>query len=286
MELHQREKMIIDGHAHLYPNESAQYVIDRFTGLHKMEPRGGIGKGTVIDLQDKMMETRTDYTVVANFAPAKGLYKTNEWTLNTCRDSNNLIPLISVHPDMPMDVFEGYFRDGARGVKMHNGIQGFEPTDPGLNAMYNYCSDHNIPITFHCGETSRVHMNEYTDIDHIIEAVSANPDITFVLTHIATGEPEVVEEIAETYQNVLFDTSIVLTGEHCIHRIHNNCWEDDAFAYEFIRRIGCDRFAFGSDYPFGNPVSDIRRIEKMGFNSDELDLILGENTRRLYLSKI
>ena len=274
--------MIIDGHAHLYPNESAQYVIDRFTDLHKMEPRSGIGKGTVIDLEDKMKKANTDYTVVANFAPLKGLYKTNEWTLNTCRYNKGLIPLVSVHPDMPLDVIEGYFRDGACGIKMHNGIQGFEPTEPGLKAMYKYCSDNNIPITFHCGETSRVHLNEFTDIDYIVDAVKANPGITFVLTHIAAGEPEVIEEIADKYQNVIFDTSIVLTGEHCIHRIHNNCWEDDNFACSFIRRIGCNRFAFGSDYPFGNPVSDIRRIKEMGFNREEIDLILGENTRQLY----
>ncbi len=72
--------MIIDGHAHLYPDESAQHIIDRFTDLHKMEPRNGIGKGTVIELEDKMKNANTDYTVVANFAPLKGLYKTNEWT--------------------------------------------------------------------------------------------------------------------------------------------------------------------------------------------------------------
>lgn len=46
--------------------------------------------------------------------------------------------------------------------------------------------------------------------------------------------------------------------------------------------IGYNRFAFGSDYPVGNPVKDIERILKMGITDDEKELLLGANTRALY----
>ena len=49
--------------------------------------------------------------------------------------------------------------------KMHTGIQDFGPEDPGLQKFYDFCGLHHLPITFHCGETSRVHLNGYTDKD-------------------------------------------------------------------------------------------------------------------------
>lgn len=55
--------MIIDGHAHLYADESAQKIIDKFTEFHKMNPKSGIGKGTFSDLQQKMEQSSTNYTV-------------------------------------------------------------------------------------------------------------------------------------------------------------------------------------------------------------------------------
>lgn len=273
---------IIDGHAHLYPDEAAQKVIDRFTDYHRMEPLSGLGKGTISDLQTKMTESGTSYTVIANFAPLKSLSRTNEWTLAICKEHTNLIPLVSIYPDMPLEEVSEYFEKGAMGIKMHNGIQEFEPDSKGLEKIYRYCNENRIPITFHCGETSRVHMNEYTDMSHIIPVVKAFPQIPFVLTHLAASEPSVIEKIAESCPNALFDTSIAFSGEHCIHRIHHELWEDDEKAAAFFRRVGCDRFAFGSDYPFGNPVSDIKRIKQLPLTVQEKAMILGDNTALLY----
>lgn len=273
---------IIDGHTHLYADEIAKKVIDRFTDYHRMEPLSGLGKGTVSDLQHKMSEGMISYSVVANFAPLKSLSKTNDWTLRICREHKNLIPLVSIHPDMSVEEVAEYFEKGAKGIKMHNGIQEFEPDSDGLEKIYSYCSKNHIPITFHCGETSRVHMNEYTDMSHIIPVVNAYPDIPFVLTHLAASEPETIEEIASSCPNALFDTSIAFSGEHCIHRIHNDLWENDDKAAGFFRKIGCERFSFGSDYPFGNPVSDIRRIMDLPLSEHEIEMILGENTAALY----
>lgn len=183
---------------------------------------------------------------------------------------------------MPIAKVKKYFQNGAKGIKMHNGIQGFSADDDGLKEIYNYCSENHIPVTFHCGETSRVHMNELTDIENLIPVVRKYPDIPFVLTHLAAGEPDMVERIAELCPNVLFDISIAFSGEHCIHRIHNDIWEDNTKASEMFKKIGCDRFAFGSDYPFGNPVSDILRIKNLNLSDYEKEMILGKNTESLY----
>ena len=277
--------MIIDGHAHTYPDQAALRIIQSFTEFHHMEPTAAVGKGTVSDLLSRMQDNNIDYTVIANFAPRKSIEKTNEWTLAICREHSALIPLVSVHPGMPADQVRLYFEAGAKGIKMHTGIQDFEPSDSGLEHIYSLCENMNIPITFHCGETSRVHMNDYSEMSHILPVVEAHPGIPFILTHLAAGNPEAVLEIARRYPNALFDTSITFTGEHCIYRIHDNTWEDDDQAAALFREIGCDRITFGTDYPFGNAGSDIRRLKRLNLSEREKQMILGENSAGIYKIK-
>lgn len=280
-----QKEIIIDGHAHIYSETIAHKVIDSFTDLHNMHPTNSVGKGTVSDILQCMNTNNITYTIMANFAPAKSINTSNEWTLLTGEQNPGLIPLISVYPDMPLDIVQQYFSKGAKGIKMHTGIQGFEPTDKGLSSIYDYCEKNRIPITFHCWETSRVHLNEYAEMSHILPVLKAYPRIPFVLTHLAGGKPEEVLEIAEQYPNAYFDTSITMTGEHCIDRIHDDFWENDDNTVKAFRTIGCTRITFGSDYPFGNPRSDIQRIRSLSLTDSEKQQILGLNTYKLYFKE-
>ena len=274
--------MVIDGHAHVYAEKNADRIVSAFTELHHMEPTSSVGAGTVPDLIARMSETDTDYTVLANFAPVKSVEKVNEWTLSVAAEFPSLIPLISVYPGMSLEAIKEYIALGARGIKMHNGIQDYDPSDPELMDIYAFCEANRLPVTFHCGETSRVHLNEYCDTAHILSAVRRFPGIPFILTHLAAGDPETVFRIAEECPNAVFDTSITMTGEECIYRIHDPFWKSDSNVVSAFRQIGCDRIAYGSDYPYGNPASDIRRIRQLDLTTEEKNLILGENTYRLY----
>ncbi len=274
--------VIIDGHAHVYADKNALRIVSAFTELHHMEPTESVGTGTVSDLLGRMAESHTDYTVLANFAPVRSVEKINEWTLALSEAHPELIPLISVYPGMPISRVREFFDNGAKGIKMHNGVQAFDPADPGLDEIYRFCEDGRIPITFHCGETSRVHLNEYADMSRILPVVKRYPGIPFVLTHLAAGDPDTVMQAAEECPNAIFDTSITMTGEKCIFRIHDPFWESDENVVQAFRQIGCNRVAFGSDYPFGHSFSDIQRIMGLNLSADEKDMILGGNSYRLY----
>lgn len=277
--------MIIDGHAHCYPDSTAQKIVGRFTEFHRMEPTRSLGTGTVGNLLGRMETAGIDFTVMANFAPEKSLRKTNEWSLEMARIHPRLIPLVAVHPCMSVEEVASYFTRGARGIKMHTGIQGFDPMDDGLQRIYAFAEAKRLPVTFHCGETSRIRLNSFADIDRIVPAVLKWPGIPFVLTHLAAGDPEVALQVATSCPNALFDTSIAFSGEHCIHRIHHDVWENDGSAMELFRKIGCDRIAFGSDYPFGNQASDIGRIRRLNLAEEEKATILGTNTWNIYNCK-
>jgi len=275
---------IVDGHAHVYKDHIADKLIRSFTDAYQMKPVS-IGKGTVADILGNMNKYHIDYTVLANFAPLKSIHDINEWTLSIGAKYREFIPLISVHPEMSADLvglLKQYIKKGAKGVKMHTGIQLFEPNDSKLEPLYEFCGRKKIPITFHCGETSEVHMNDLADISHIYPVLESYLDVPFILTHMAEGTLVDVYRIAEGYPNVYFDTSITVTGEHCIKRIHDDYWQDDDNVAKTFRDIGCDRIVFGSDYPFGNPGSDIQRIMSLDLSMDEKRMILGGNMLNVY----
>ncbi len=65
-----------------------------------------------------------------------------------------------------------------------------------------------------------------------------------------------------------------------------NVYADTALAGEgdistFVEKYGADRLLYGSDYPFGTPAHQLKRLYTLGLNSDELDKICSENILRL-----
>jgi predicted TIM-barrel fold metal-dependent hydrolase len=268
----------------VYKDHVAEKLIDSFTDFYRMEPVA-LGKGTVSDVLLNMEKYEIIYTVIANFAPLKSILDVNEWTLSVADSNPQLLPLVSIHPEMTHDftgILEQYLKKGAKGIKMHTGIQLFEPNDSRLKPVYHFCGKYHIPVTFHCGETSNVHVNDFADMGHIYPVLNDYPDVPVILTHMAAGNPDEVYHIAAHYQNVCFDTSITITGQHCIKRIHDNYWENDKNVVTTFREIGCHRIIFGSDYPFGNPGSDIKRFMQMDLTDEEKSKILGGNVLTLY----
>ena len=106
--------MIIDGHAHTYPDHYAHKIVHSFLDLHHMETTVSVGAGTVSDLREKMRKHGISHTVLANFAPLKSLRSTNAWTLSMAQEFPDLIPLISVYPGMPADEVRAYTGNGQR----------------------------------------------------------------------------------------------------------------------------------------------------------------------------
>jgi len=99
---------------------------------------------------------------------------------------------------------------------------------------------------------------------------------------MAEGNATDVFRRATQYPQVLFDTSITISGKLCFKRLHDPCWQDNAFVVDVIRRIGAERMLFGSDYPFGSPIHDVTRFLWMPLTDDEKGLIVGGNASKLF----
>jgi len=66
----------------------------------------------------------------------------------------------------------------------------------------------------------------------------------------------------------------------------DNVWGDTALAStadirEYLRRYGHHRLLFGSDFPFGSPASELRKVRGLGLDPEVASAVLGGNFTRL-----
>jgi predicted TIM-barrel fold metal-dependent hydrolase len=193
--------------------------------------------------------------------------------------------MVSLHPEMGYGLVEHlkeYISLGAKGLKFHSSVQELEADNVALAEVYEYCEEISFPILFHCGLVSEETTNNYSDIEMLLPIIERYRNIPIILGHMAEGKIEDVLWLAQAHSNVFFDTSITISGLHCIKRVHDDCWQDDDVVIEVIKKIGADRILFGSDYPFGSPIHDINRLIQMDISDLDKKLILGGNAIRLF----
>lgn len=277
--------IIVDGHVHTFSSDEVSYkILQSFNKLYEIT-FDNPGTGTVEDVLGNMSKNGIDYTVMANFAPAKILHANNLWGIEASVKNSNLIPLVSFHPDMEGDLrayLIDYAKAGAKGIKIHPMAQGFEPNHQRMQIVYEYCSEMKLPVVFHCGRVSNTRLNEYADLKMILPVIEKYTRMPVVLTHMVDGNIDDVLQIADSFKNVYFDTSIVITGFPPIMEVNEPSWLNDEVIVDLVNRIDAGRVIFGSDYPWGSPKHDLDRILRLNLTILQKKMILGENALKLY----
>lgn len=279
---------VIDGHVHTFMSDEISFKIrTSFNRAYSIEFENP-GTGTIDDVLNNMKDLGIDCTIMANFAPAKILDQNNRWALDASKKHPALIPLVSFHPDMEGDfgcLLTEYIDEGAKGVKLHPMAQGFDPKSVKLKDMYGICNEIAFPIVFHCGRVANARLNEYSDVDTIEPLINMYKNIPFILTHMADGSVEDVLRLSQQYENVFFDTSIVITGYPPILETNEPSWVEDEIVENVVEKVGAERLVFGSDYPWGSPGHDLKRFLNMQISDEQKRLILGQNAMRLFINK-
>ncbi|MHB8066228.1 MAG: amidohydrolase family protein, partial [Ruminiclostridium sp.] len=151
-----------------------------------------------------------------------------------------------------------------------------------LEELYSKCSEYGFTILIHCGRVSNARLNEYSDYECILPIIEKYPKLPIVLAHMADGNVERVLEASKKYSNVYFDTSIVITGYPEIMNINEPSWLDDDKVVAVINEIGAEKVIFGSDFPWGSPIPDLKRIMNLKLTDQQKRLIFSENTKRIF----
>lgn len=111
-------------------------------------------------------------------------------------------------PEAPAYV-EQLVREGVEVFKIHVQVGEFHLDDPALDAVWGILEDAGTPIVVHAG--SGPVGNEFTGPDPLRRVLERFPRLTVVVAHM--GAPEYAEflALAERYERVCLDTTMVFT---------------------------------------------------------------------------
>lgn len=149
----------------------------------------------------------------------------------------------TINPKDPdkLKKLKDYRKVGAKGLKLYGGHEAFHdlPLDtPEMEAVYEYCEDHQMPVMFH------VNPADYQDeFEHVLQR---HPDLKVICPHfcLSTIEHERFEYLMDRYSNLYTDLSFGFINylENAMKRFSRM----PGFYRELITKYQ-DRILFGTD---------------------------------------
>ena len=142
-------------------------------------------------------------------------------------------------PEAPQYV-RAALEDGARVVKVHVQVGGFDPRDPVLDDVWGLLAEAAVPVVTHCGDGPR--SGTYTGLGVFAEVLRRHPRLVAVLAHAGLPDYDAALGLVSAYENVHLDTTMVGTAF------------TNAFAPlppDWPARLAgvADRVVLGSDFP-------------------------------------
>ena len=254
--------MVVDFHAHIYPDEIAPKAIsstEEFYKIHMHE------KGTVSNLLENSRAKggAIDSFVVFSAAAVPAQVRSiNTFIAAISREHQEFTGFGTLHPDMPKpgDEIEHIIGTGLRGVKFHPDMQQFNIDDERMTDIYGLLSKR-LPVIFHTGD----YRYTFSHPGRLAKVLDRFPGLVAVAAHFGGWS--------------LFDLALeYLRDRFCYFDISSSLpYLGNRRAEELIRIYGAERFLFGSDYPMWNPLSCLDDFLRLNLTSREQELILYKN---------
>lgn len=165
----------------------------------------------------------------------------NSWVAEFAAAVPEAVPTATFYPEPGV---VGYLQralsGGARCVKMHVQVGGFDPRDPLLDSAWGLLAEAAVPVVVHCGNGPVA--GPYTGLDVFGEVLAAHPQLVAVLAHAGLPDYGDALELVRRYPGVHLDTTMVGVPF------------TDAFAplpADWVPRLVdvADRIALGTDFP-------------------------------------
>ncbi len=236
----------------------------RQLALDKESGAGRSGPAVEAEISERMRERLSRY---------------NQWLCEQCRSDGSLWAFVHADPSAGMDFLleevETRVREGARGLKLHPALGQYLPDDPSIWPLYDWAQTRGLPLIFHGGRSLESPDVQHAHPERFRGALQAFPGLRVVVAHLGNDFWEASVDLARSCPNAFFDTSTAISG-----MVQPPALSDQA-AVKLLRAIGTDRILFASDFPWGDPTLDLKRIREMGLSDTELEAILAGNARRV-----
>ncbi|MDE7229140.1 MAG: amidohydrolase family protein [Oscillospiraceae bacterium] len=258
--------MIIDAHAHIFPDKIAQKATDGISAFY-----GGLKigyDGTLGALIEEGTAAGVDRFIVQSVATVPSQVRAiNDFISESVRKyPDKLIGFGALHPDFD-DIAgetERIISLGLKGIKIHGDFQQFFVDDEFAYPIYE-AAEGRLPILFHVGDE----RYDFSSPERLLRVVKRFPGLTVIAAHLAGWS--MWDKGVELFEHsgVYADCSSSLYAMSPEH------------AAELIRRIGADRVMWGTDYPMWGAAKELERFDKLPLSDREKQMILSGNALRL-----
>lgn len=257
--------MIIDAHAHIFPDKIADKAAKGIGGFYDITAKYD---GTLKTLMEQGGTAGVDKFLVQSVATVPEQVRSINNYISECVSlyPDKLIGFGAMHPDFE-DITEETERIislGLKGIKLHSDFQRFNLDEKRAFAIYE-AAEGRLPILFHIGDP----RCDFSAPERLMRVVKRFPKLTVIAAHLAGWT--MWDKGAELFENsgIYADCSsslYALSPEH---------------AAELIRKIGADKVFWGTDYPLWGAAEELDRLRSLPLSDEEKDNILGGNAARM-----
>lgn len=167
---------------------------------------------------------------------------------------------------------------GLKGVKFHQGAQGFYPNDKRHYPLWEKICNLNIPIIFHTGTTGLgenlpggcgIKLDHMKPIPYIDDVAADFPELKIVCAHVSWPWADEMLAVVKHKKNVYIDLSGTLPSTM------PESWKNGIGGH--LK----SKFLFATDYPVVTPKEWIEDFKKMNFPEDIMDIVLIKNAKKI-----
>ncbi len=257
--------MIIDFHAHIFPEKIAEKASKGIEKFYDMPMRSD---GRVQSLLEQGEKAAVDRYVVHSVATIpEQVESINQFIIDTVQQyPEKLIGFASMHPlykniEKQLDTS---IEAGLKGVKIHPDFQKFLMDDEAAFPMYE-CIEGRLPLLVHTGD----YRYEYSKPERLARVLDRFPRLTVIGAHF--GGWSVWGEAA----NILHGRGVYVDTSSSLYAL------SPEEARHIIDQYGADHVLFGTDFPMWTALEELEMLAKIPMSFEEREGILYKNAVRL-----
>lgn len=265
---------LIDIHVHFYPERMLRKVWKYFDDAFWKITYRGTDRERLEHLKALGVKAFPALTYAHKPGMAANL---NDWALSFAAENPGCLPSATFYPEPGV---LSYVTDAlAKGVKIfkvHVQVGAFDPRDDLLDPVWGLLAETGTPIVTHAG--SGPLPGDHTGPEPFGEVLKRHPRLPAIIAHMGTPEYQPFLELAERFERVRLDTTMVFTD------FMDNVSPYPVKLLDRVKDLGlAGKVLFGTDYPNipHRYAHQLEALARLDFGDDWLRAVCWHNAYTL-----